>query len=87
MDILEALANEAQPRTSTGKCKVQRLLDAIDPATPGFDDLVATVETTDPQDPAYRTLQQTARVLSRLGLATTYLTIGNHRAGRCRCGD
>jgi hypothetical protein len=87
VDILEALANEAPPNT-TGKCKIQRWLDSIEADRPGRAQLIATVETPyDTKDESTRTLQQTARVLNRLGLHTTYLSVGNHRAGRCSCGD
>ncbi len=86
MNILEALADEA-PARSTRKCKVQRWLDDIDSETPGRDDLIQTVVTTDPQADAYRTGDQTVRILHRLGLTTSIKTFGDHRAKRCRCFD
>ena len=84
MDILEALADAAPP-AATSACKIQRWLDTIPANTPGLADLVATISSTDPTDPAYRTQQQTASVLKRLGLSTTYLAVGNHRGKRCGC--
>jgi hypothetical protein len=87
-DILAALAEEAPAPSADGKCKVKRWLDALDPDRPGREALIEAVETTyDPEDPGTKTLLQTARVLKRLGLSTTYLAVGDHRAGRCRCGD
>jgi hypothetical protein len=87
VDILEALASEAPP-SLTGTCKIQRWLDALEPDRPGRIELIAAVEAPyDPKDESTRTLQQIARVLNRLGLHTTYLSVGNHRAGRCKCGD
>lgn len=88
MDILEALAEETPAPSALGKCKIQRWLDGLDDDRPGRGLLIATVETPfDPKDRDTRTLQQVARVLNRLGLSTTYLAVGNHRARRCKCGD
>lgn len=84
MDILAALADEA-PSRSTRKCKVARWLEEIPEETPGFDTLVATITTTDPQAEHYRTTDQTLALLSRLGLQTSNKTFGDHRAKRCRC--
>jgi hypothetical protein len=72
-DILAALAEEAPAPSADGKCKVKRWLDALDPDRPGREALIEAVETT--------------YDLKRLGLSTTYLAVGDHRAGRCRCGD
>lgn len=86
MDILEALA--ATPNAaSTRKCKVQRWLDDIPEDQPGKAELVSTVITTDPKDEGYRTLEQVEKLVFRLGLATSIKSIGDHRAGRCRCGS
>lgn len=87
MDILEALA--AAPAPSGRKCKIQRFLDDLDKDAPGYADLVAVIETSDPTDQAYRTQQQAAGVLGRLGLYTTYTAVGLHRSDpkRCRCAQ
>ena len=83
-NILEALADTA-PALSSRKCKIQRWLDDIAPDTAGRDDLVATMGTTDPQSPHYRTLDQLDRLTQRLGLTTSIKSIGDHRKHRCRC--
>lgn len=84
MNILEALTDTA-PAKSARKCKIQRWLDDIPEGTPGRDDLVATMVTTDPQADSYRTLDQLDRVTQRLGLTTSIKSIGDHRKHRCRC--
>ena len=84
MDILEALA-EAVPAKSNRKCKVQRWLDDIPEGTPGRDELVATIVTTDPASDVFRTIDQVDKLVYRLGLSTSVKTLGDHRAKRCRC--
>lgn len=84
MDILSVLADEG-PAKSDRKCKIQRWLDAISDETPGKDELAATLTTTDPASPAYRTGDQVDKILYRLGLITSTKTVGDHRSGRCRC--
>ena len=86
IDILGALTNETSP-TSHRKCRIQRWLDNIPDNTPGKPELVATFATPDPNDPNYRQLDALDRVTQRLGLATSIKTIGDHRAGRCRCQE
>lgn len=91
IDILAVLADEA-PSRSAGGCKIQTWLDGIDPDQPGLDELILRVNTTRPQpdepaSPHYRTQKQVARSLTRLGLKTHYLEVGDHRARRCECGD
>lgn len=85
VDILEALADTAPARTVARKCKIQRWLDEIAEDQPGRADLVATLETTDPQSEHYRTLDQLDRLTQRLGLTTSIKSIGDHRKHRCRC--
>lgn len=85
MDILTALSDEASPTGVTRPCKIQRWLDSIADDTPGKADLVATLTTTDPNAADYRTLDGLDRLLMRLGLTTSVKTIGEHRAGICRC--
>lgn len=84
IDILEALAAEA-PAKSNRKCKVQRWIDEIPEGTPGKDDLISALVTTDPRAEHYRTVDQIDKVVYRLGLTTSTKTLGDHRAKRCRC--
>lgn len=86
MDILEALADETPP-SGRRTCKIGRWLDTIPPDIDGYEKLVAAINVADVTNPDYRTLQQATRIASKLGLSTVYTTIGNHRAGRCRCFD
>lgn len=83
MDILEALATE--PQKSGGGCRIQRWIDSIDPDAPGYADLVATIVTSDPESPHYRTQEQVAKLLGRLGFRTQYMAVGRHRGDRCGC--
>lgn len=83
MDILGALTETAT--SPSGRCKLGRWLDAIDDDTAGKTDLVATIETTDPQSADYRTLVQVTLVLFRLGLPTSDKTVQLHRTRVCRC--
>lgn len=84
VDILSALV-EAAPAKSSRKCKVQRWLDDIPDETPGKEELVATITTTDPKSDVYRTIDQVDKITYKLGLVTSTKTIGDHRAKRCRC--
>jgi hypothetical protein len=84
VDILEAL-NDTAPAVGNRKCKIQRWLDDIPEDQPGRDNLLATMGTTDPMSPHYRTLDQLDTLTYRLGLKTSTKTITDHRARRCRC--
>lgn len=84
LDILEALADSA-PAKSNRVCKIQRWLDEIPADTPGREDLIATIVTTDPKSDVYRTIPQVDAITYRLGLVTSTKTLGDHRAKRCRC--
>lgn len=84
MDILEALA-QAPARQTDRKCKLQRWIDSIPEDTAGKAELVATLETRDQLDPAYRPVPQAEKILHRLGLHISVKAIGDHRAGRCVC--
>ncbi len=85
MDILEALAESATAAGSSRKCLIQRWLDDIPDDTPGKDQLVATIETTDRSAEHYRTGEQVDKLVYRLGLKTSMKSIGDHRGKRCRC--
>lgn len=84
IDILEALADTA-PAMSTRRCKIRRWLEDIPEDQPGRAELIATMETTDPRSPDYRTLDALDKVTQRLGLTTSVKSIGDHRKHRCRC--
>lgn len=88
IDILGALADTAAS-PSGKKCKIQRWLDAIEPGTPGLDDLAAAVNTprneSDAQAPGYRPLATTLAVLNRLGCSVGMSVLHQHRTQTCRC--
>lgn len=85
LDILGALASA--PQKSSGRCKIQTWLDNIDPDAPGLARLVIAVETSDPDADGFLPISQTLQVLRRLGLATSDVTLGQHRRRVCRCFD
>jgi len=80
VDILTALGDEASGRT-TRPCKIQRWLDGIPDETPGKAELAATFSDPSPTVGAL----PTARHPRPTGPETSVKTIGDHRAGRCRC--
>lgn len=84
MDILAALQENPRP-SGVLRCKLGRWLDEIPDDTPGKDALVATLTTTDPKAEDYRPTDRLDALLIQLGLNTSGKTIGDHRAGRCRC--
>lgn len=85
MDILAALEGAPAP-SKNRRCKIGRWFDGIPADWPGRSNLVATFETTDPQAPDYRPLDQLDALAAKLGLETSIKTIGDHRSGvRCRC--
>lgn len=86
LNILDALTGEAATAGAL-KCKLQRWLDNIPDETPGKTELAATFATTNPADPNYRPLDALDRVARRLNFHTSIKTIGDHRAGRCRCQE
>lgn len=85
LDILTALTDAPSPVGLSEPCKVQRWLNDIADDTPGKDELAATLSTTDPRAKHYRPLDALDRLTRRLGLVTSIKTLGDHRAGRCRC--
>ncbi len=84
MDILNALASTETPKTGR-RCKIGRWLDEIPDETPGKAELVATLQERDRMSPDWRPLDQLDALLIRLNVQTSNKTIGDHRAGRCRC--
>jgi hypothetical protein len=85
IDILAALTDEAANVNLARPCRIQRWLDGIADETPGKAELAATLTTTDPKSEHYRPLDVLDRLTHRLGLITSVKTLGDHRAGRCRC--
>lgn len=87
MDISGALT--AVPSLTGRKCKLQRWLDTVPTDTPGYDELVAAIHTSDAESPHYRTQEQVVELLKILGLRITYMAVGRHRASpkRCVCDD
>jgi hypothetical protein len=84
LDILAALRDETNA-TATHRCVVQRWLDSIPEDAPGKADLVATFSEADRKSEHYRQLDALDRLSQRLGFASSIKSIGDHRAGRCRC--
>jgi hypothetical protein len=88
MDIHSALAG-VPSSSAGGKCRIQRWVDQIDPTNPGLDELVVIITTAKPKNapppPEYRTLDQTLKILYRLGLRTSMATLLRHRNRDCRC--
>ena len=84
MDILAALT-EIGPTRTNRRCKIGRWLDSIPAETAGREQLVAALETTDPNSEFYRALDRLDALTSTLGFDTSIKTIGDHRGGRCRC--
>lgn len=88
LDILAALEASPPSRSANRRCKIQAWLDDEVPAdAAGREQLLATIETTDPKSPDYRTIDDALRVLSRLGLHTSDATLSLHRRRKCRCFD
>ena len=86
MDILAALESTGRPSTGY-RCKVGRFLDDIPDDQAGKAELAAILETPDRNHPDWRPEHQIDALLIRLGHPTSLKTIGEHRAGRCRCSS
>jgi hypothetical protein len=80
VDILAALAGAVAPARGTKRCKVQRILDDIDPSTRGHSDLLAAVD-----DPKTYPAQRLTLTFSLLGHPVSPDIINDHRANRCAC--
>lgn len=76
MDILAALA-AAPTRGRVGRCKFQRHIDGIDTESPGYDELMALIDT--------ETAGRIAAVFNMLGLEVSRSLVTMHRRGDCSC--
>lgn len=86
LDIEAAIVDEAP--ASTGRCKIGRWLDSIDPQSPGYGRLVAAVEVADTEAPGYMTGDRAMRLLRRLKFNVSNKVFYDHRSGtRCKCFD
>jgi hypothetical protein len=84
VEIDEAL--DAVPPPAKGKCKLQRWIDdELDSKHPRYEELLATINGSDPEVPGFRTQKQVVELLRHLKFRITYMAIGRHRATPKRC--